>query len=228
MRRRTASACRSRRPAATWPASAPGRCGAAPAGVVTGHKVWTSLAHHSDYIYLLARTDPASERHDGLSELIVPLRSEGVTISPIHDMSGAHHFNEVFLDEVVVEEEALIGDRGRRVAADHRPARLRAGRARAGHEPWALFEAMRAAAGDDERRQEELGALGGGRPGGPAAGVPGGGRGRLRSAARPRGGHGQGVRHRHRAEDGGGGVAVGGTGGPAPARRSAATCCRPG
>ena len=80
--------------------------------VVTGHKVWTSLAHHSDYIYLLARTDPASERHDGLSELIVPLRSEGVTISPIHDMSGAHHFNEVFLDEVFVAEDALIGTEG--------------------------------------------------------------------------------------------------------------------
>ena len=84
----------------------PGRCphpggpDAVPGWRITGHKVWTSLAHHSDYIYLLARTDPASERHDGLSELIVPLRSEGVTISPIHDMSGAHHFNEVFFDEV--------------------------------------------------------------------------------------------------------------------------------
>src|SRR5438046_1714701 len=63
---------------------------------VTGHKVWTSLAQHADYIYVLARTDPASERHDGLLELIVPLRSEGITITPIHDMSGAHHFNEVF------------------------------------------------------------------------------------------------------------------------------------
>src|SRR5581483_4432035 len=52
---------------------------------ISGHKIWTSLAHLSDYIYVLARTDPASERHDGLSEFIVPLRSAGVTITPIHD-----------------------------------------------------------------------------------------------------------------------------------------------
>jgi len=127
--------------------------------VVTGHKVWTSLAHLSDYIYLLARTDPASERHDGLSELIVPLRSEGVTISPIHDMSGAHHFNEVFFDEVFVGEEALIGAEG----GGWRQITGQLGYERAGLERvmslWALFEAMRAAVGDDERRQEELGAL---------------------------------------------------------------------
>ncbi len=127
--------------------------------VVTGHKIWTSLAHHSDYIYLLARTDPASERHVGLSELIVPLRSEGVTISPIHDMSGAHHFNEVFFDEVFVEGDALIGAEG----GGWRQVTGQLGYERAGLERvmslWALFEAMRAEAGDDERRQEELGAL---------------------------------------------------------------------
>jgi alkylation response protein AidB-like acyl-CoA dehydrogenase len=127
--------------------------------VVTGHKIWTSLAHHSDYIYLLARTDPASERHDGLSELIVPLRSEGITISPIHDMSGAHHFNEVFFDEVFVEEDALIGTEG----SGWRQVTGQLGYERAGLErfmsAWVLFEAMRVEAGDDEQRQEELGAL---------------------------------------------------------------------
>ncbi|HMC81175.1 MAG TPA: acyl-CoA dehydrogenase family protein [Acidimicrobiia bacterium] len=126
---------------------------------ITGHKIWTSLAHHSDYIYVLARTDPASERHDGLSEFIVPLRSEGVTISPIHDMSGAHHFNEVFLDEVLVDGDALIGTEG----GGWRQITGQLGYERAGLErfmsTWALFEAMRAAVGDDERRQEELGAL---------------------------------------------------------------------
>jgi acyl-CoA dehydrogenase len=127
--------------------------------VVTGHKVWTSLAHHSDYIYLLVRTDPVSERHDGLSELIVPLRSEGITITPIHDMSGAHHFNEVFFDEVFVQEDALIGSEG----GGWRQVTGQLGYERAGLERvmslWSLFEAMRAEAGDDERRQEELGAL---------------------------------------------------------------------
>lgn len=126
---------------------------------VTGHKVWTSLAHHSDYIYLLARTDPASERHEGLSELIVPLRSAGITISPIHDMSGAHHFNEVFFEEVEVPPDALIGTEG----GGWRQITGQLGYERAGLERfmsvWALFDAMRAAAGADERRQEELGAL---------------------------------------------------------------------
>jgi alkylation response protein AidB-like acyl-CoA dehydrogenase len=126
---------------------------------ITGHKVWTSLAHHSDYIYLLARTDPASERHGGLSELIVPLRSEGITLAPIHDMSGAHHFNEVFLDDVEVGADALIGVEG----GGWRQITGQLGYERAGLERfmslWTLFEVMRAAAGDDERRQEELGAL---------------------------------------------------------------------
>ncbi|HVW34650.1 MAG TPA: acyl-CoA dehydrogenase family protein [Acidimicrobiia bacterium] len=127
--------------------------------VVTGHKVWTSLAHHSDYIYLLVRTDPASDRHDGLSELIVPMRSEGITISPINDMSGAHHFNEVFFDEVTVGADALIGTEGN----GWRQITGQLGYERSGLErimsTWALFEAMRAAAGDDERRLEEVGAL---------------------------------------------------------------------
>ena len=129
--------------------------------ILTGHKVWTSLAHHSDYIYLLARTDPSSTRHDGLSEFIVPLRSEGVTITPVHDMSGAHHFNEVFLDEVAVPAEALIGMEG----AGWRQITGQLGYERAGLERamsvWPLLRAMRAeaAAGGDERRLEELGEL---------------------------------------------------------------------
>jgi alkylation response protein AidB-like acyl-CoA dehydrogenase len=129
--------------------------------VVTGHKIWTSLAHHSDYIYLLARTDPSSTRHEGLSEFIVPLRSEGVTITPIHDMSGAHHFNEVFLDEVAVGTDALIGVEG----DGWRQITGQLGYERAGLERvmsvWPLLRAMRAeaAAGGDDRRLEELGEL---------------------------------------------------------------------
>ncbi len=126
---------------------------------ITGHKIWTSLAHHSDYIYLLARSTPGSERHEGLSEFIVPLRSAGVTITPIHDMSGAHHFNEVFLDDVVVAEDALIGTEGQ----GWRQITGQLGYERAGLERvmsvWPLLEAMRAAAGDDERKLEELGEL---------------------------------------------------------------------
>ena len=127
--------------------------------IITGHKVWTSLAHHSDYIYLLARTDPASQQHQGLSEFIVPLSSEGVTVTPIHDMSGAHHFNEVFLEEVAVPGDALIGTEGR----GWQQVTGQLGYERAGLERfmsvWPLLRAMRAETGEDERRLEELGEL---------------------------------------------------------------------
>ena len=126
---------------------------------ITGHKIWTSLAHHSDYIYLLARTDPASERHEGLSEFIVPLSSEGVTVTPIHDMSGAHHFNEVFLEDVAVPADALVGTEGR----GWQQITGQLGYERAGLERfmsvWPLLRAMRAEAGGDDRRLEELGEL---------------------------------------------------------------------
>jgi hypothetical protein len=126
---------------------------------ISGHKIWTSLAHHSDYIYLLARSDPESTRHDGLSEFIVPLRTEGVTITPINDMTGAHHFNEVFFDEVAVPADALVGTEG----AGWRQITGQLGYERAGLERvmsvWPLLLAMRAEVGDDQRRLEELGEL---------------------------------------------------------------------
>lgn len=124
---------------------------------ITGHKIWTSLAHHSDYVYLLARSDPESRRHEGLSEFIVPLA--GVTIAPIHDMSGAHHFNELFFDEVLVPAEALIGAEGQ----GWRQITGQLGYERAGLERvmsvWPLLSAMRLEAGDDPKRLEELGEL---------------------------------------------------------------------
>ncbi len=136
--------------------------------VVNGHKIWTSLAHHADYIYLLARTDTDSERHEGLSELIVPLRAGGVTVTPINEMSGASHFNEVFFEEVAVPPDALIGTEGQ----GWRQVTGQLGYERAGLERvmsvWPMLEAMRAelagdgaaaGAGADPRRLEELGEL---------------------------------------------------------------------
>jgi alkylation response protein AidB-like acyl-CoA dehydrogenase len=126
---------------------------------INGHKIWTSLAHHSDYIYLLARSDAESTRHDGLSEFIVPLRTEGITITPINDMAGAHHFNEVFFEDVVVPPDALIGTEG----AGWRQITGQLGYERAGLERvmsvWPLLLVMRVEAGDDERRLEDLGEL---------------------------------------------------------------------
>ena len=126
---------------------------------ISGHKIWTSLAHHSEYMYLLARSDPELTRHEGLSEFIVPLRTDGITITPINDMSGAHHFNEVFLDDVVVDDGALIGAEGngwRQIAGQ-------LGYERAGLERvmsvWPMLLRMRAETGDDPGRLEDLGRL---------------------------------------------------------------------
>lgn len=77
--------------------------------VVDGQKIWTSGAAHADFIYLVARTDPDAKPHQGLSELIVDLRSEGVSIKPIVDMTGDDHFCEVYFDGVRVPAANLVG-----------------------------------------------------------------------------------------------------------------------
>ncbi|CAN5600497.1 acyl-CoA dehydrogenase family protein [soil metagenome] len=77
--------------------------------VVDGQKIWTSGAAHSDFIYLVARTDPDARPHEGLSELVVDLRSPGVGIVPIVDMTGDDHFCEVYFDGVRVPAANLVG-----------------------------------------------------------------------------------------------------------------------
>ncbi len=81
---------------------------------VTGTKVWTSGAQHAEAFIALARTEPLdpSHRHSGLSQFIVDLRSEGVTVRPIVGLSGDHHFNEVILDEVFVPDSMVFGTPG--------------------------------------------------------------------------------------------------------------------
>lgn len=81
---------------------------------VTGTKVWTSGAHHAEAFIALARTEPldTAHRHAGLSQFIMDLRSEGVTIRPIISLSGDHHFNEVVLDRVLVPDSRVFGTLG--------------------------------------------------------------------------------------------------------------------
>ncbi|MCY1655827.1 acyl-CoA dehydrogenase family protein [Dietzia maris] len=81
---------------------------------ITGTKVWTSGAQHAEAFIALCRTEPldTSNRHAGLSQFIVDLRSEGVTIRPIVSLSGDHHFNEVVLDEVFVPDSMVFGTLG--------------------------------------------------------------------------------------------------------------------
>ena len=80
---------------------------------VTGQKVWTSWAHKAHAFFVLCRTAPDSgNRHEGLSQLIVELNAPGVTIRPIRFMNGHHHFNEVFLDNVFVPDDMVVGEVG--------------------------------------------------------------------------------------------------------------------
>ncbi len=77
--------------------------------VVTGQKVWTSLAHLSQQGILLARTDPDAPSQQGISYFVCPMDAPGVTVRPIVDMTGNHSFNEVFLDQVHLGPEHLVG-----------------------------------------------------------------------------------------------------------------------
>ncbi len=82
---------------------------------VTGTKVWTSGAHEADAFFALARTAPLDpqHRHQGLSQFIVDLHSEGVEIRPIVSMNGEHHFNEVHLNEVFIPpDNRVLGEIG--------------------------------------------------------------------------------------------------------------------
>jgi alkylation response protein AidB-like acyl-CoA dehydrogenase len=76
---------------------------------LTGQKVWTSGAMNSDFALCMARTDPDVPKHAGLSMFIVDLKTPGVTIRPLRQMSGESHFNEVFLDAVRVPATAIVG-----------------------------------------------------------------------------------------------------------------------
>jgi alkylation response protein AidB-like acyl-CoA dehydrogenase len=78
--------------------------------VVNGQKIWNSGAMSADWIYLICRTDPDAPAHQGMSELIVDMRSPGISITPIEDMTGNNHFCEVFLEDVRVPVENLVGE----------------------------------------------------------------------------------------------------------------------
>jgi len=80
---------------------------------LSGTKLWTSGAHSTEFMIGLFRTDPdAPDRHAGLSQFIVDLRTPGITIRPIRDLAGNDHFCEVIFEDALVPEDALVGREG--------------------------------------------------------------------------------------------------------------------
>ena len=80
--------------------------------VITGQKIWTSLAHVADWCFVLARTEPGSARSQGLSYLLVPMDQPGVTVRPIRQLTGTSEFNEVFFDGARTDAAHVVGQPG--------------------------------------------------------------------------------------------------------------------
>jgi alkylation response protein AidB-like acyl-CoA dehydrogenase len=77
---------------------------------LTGQKVWTSLAHRADWAICLARTNPDAPKHKGISYFLVDMKSAGLDVRPLREITGEAMFNEVFLDDVFVPDELVVGD----------------------------------------------------------------------------------------------------------------------
>ena len=81
--------------------------------LVNGSKVWTSNAHRADFTTLLCRTDPDAPKHKGLSYLLVDMKSPGITVRPLVQMTGESGFNQVFFDDVQIPMANLVGEKNR-------------------------------------------------------------------------------------------------------------------
>ena len=77
--------------------------------VVNGQKIWTTLAQYADWIFCLVRTDPAAKKQEGISFLLIDMKTPGITVRPIVTIDGGREVNEVFFDDVVVPAENLVG-----------------------------------------------------------------------------------------------------------------------
>jgi alkylation response protein AidB-like acyl-CoA dehydrogenase len=80
--------------------------------VITGQKVWTTLAHRADWCFVVCRTDSGSQSHHGLSYLLCPMRQPGVEVRPLRQMTGSAEFNEVFFDGARTAKENVLGPVG--------------------------------------------------------------------------------------------------------------------
>ena len=78
--------------------------------VINGQKIWTSGAHYSDWIFMLARTDPDAPKHRGISYFLLDMKTPGITVRPLVNMASLHNFNEVFFEDVRVPAENIVGE----------------------------------------------------------------------------------------------------------------------
>jgi len=78
--------------------------------VVNGQKIWTTTAHVADWVFALVRTDTQARKQEGISFLLIDLKTPGITIRPIVSIDGEHHLNEVFFDDVRVPAGNLVGE----------------------------------------------------------------------------------------------------------------------
>jgi len=77
--------------------------------VINGQKVWTTNGHHADFGYLLARTDPTAPKHRGITAFILDMRTPGVDVRPLREITGTSDFNEVFFDDVRIPSSRVLG-----------------------------------------------------------------------------------------------------------------------
>ena len=116
-------------PAATWPASAAGRCGPADDGgwLLTGQKTWASRGAFAEWCFGLFRTDPEAERHRGLTYFLIDMATPGVTVRPIPQIDGETGFAELFFEDVFVPDAQVLGRGGPGLERGHGHRRVRAG-----------------------------------------------------------------------------------------------------
>ena len=125
-----------------------------PHWIVNGTKLWTSFAHRADWMILFCRTaaPSADNRHAGMSQFLVDLKTPGISIRPVRDLTGAHHFDEVHFQDVRLPIEALIGQEGAGwVQVMSELGYERSGPERLLSSQVLLREALRACAGESDR-----------------------------------------------------------------------------